>query len=768
MEEKAVNNGVYLTFISEPEIQMPNKLNVFREKGIGASQTNFTEYLYGENNSYLTTYESLNKKQNISDSIRNYNIKNYYGIRPVLKTDGLMSELIKQNGKVINESEVVLGSYPIEIVTDNRLIASLKKLDFNWSVYNIPIGDNVTPCHTVMFNNEEYVYIKNKDIFVKVNPLIWYYDEASNCLVSKDIITAFYTKIGINDFQKYGYNFMNQYLIRDILKNNLISLTKSVNLVMKKDSSEMYLPYDYDIDMDNEGKLYSHDENEYNINIGENVTLISINSLQYTFKNSYKHNPIFNITIKGDNKRIHIHAFDFASLGINSKIHNLTIDSTNVDLESPMICIGGYIDNVSLKCDLNYFTSLFLSGDVIGHNLLKGSNLTIKYTSEKELLLFLNDIKKVADLLKKNALKGNHIYFGYKKTAYNCVSLDNKDYNFEANNLFEQIGLADITLDGPEINIEKVEKIVGINFNLIHTPDDEPQKEISKVNDEQVLSKEAEHILDLAKEIMSIDYIGIDKENVREKVDEIIDEYNNLYSKETKGLSLSTNSALYTNTVIKLENLRDTLYHNFEKNVDYYDILDLIEIMIKKLNDEEIELNYEILNDINTLNIILKYSDDDQTKEELIFYLESERKSITDYLLGKKELDYKNINEFVKKFRLFLMPILTKVSGNVSKIDVIEQIKNYAINEMNNKSLENKNNYIRVILTEINKVKEDILKVDNSYTFEEIDFSSFNTGNEIIDYLDSLFIKYYGIYLRLYDEKQKQNIYERNLIPKIY
>lgn len=768
MEEKAVNNGVYLTFISEPEIEMPHKLNVFREKGIGAFQTNFTEYLYGENNSYLTTYESLNKKQNISDSIRNYNIKNYYGIRPVLKTDGLMSELIRQNATLISNDEVVLGSYPTEIVTDNRLIASLKRLDFNWSVYNIPIGDNVTPCHTVMFNNEEYVYIKNKDIFVKVNPLIWYYDEASNCLVSKDIITAFYTKIGINDFIKYGYNFMNQYLIRDILKINLISLTKSVNLVMKKDSSEMYLPYDYDIDMDNEGKLYSHDENEYNINIGENVTLISINSLQYTFKNSYKHNPIFNITIKGDNKRIHIHAFDFASLGINSKIHNLTIDSTNVDLESPMICVGGYIDNVSLKCDLNYFTSLFLSGDVIKHNLLKDSNLTISYTSEKELLLFLNDIKKVADLLKKNALKGNHIYFGYKKTAYNCVSLDNKDYNFEANNLFEQIGLADITLDGPEINIEKVEKIVGINFNLIHTPDDEPQKEISKVNNEQVLSKEAEHILDLAKEIISIDYIGIDKENVREKVDEIIDEYNNLYSKETKGLSLSTNSALYTNTVIKLENLRDTLYHNFEKNVDYYDILDLIENMIKKLNDEEIELNYEILNDINTLNIILKYSDDDQTKEELIFYLESERKSITDYLLGKKELDYKNINDFIKRFRIFLVPILTKVSGNVSKIDVIEQIKNYAINEMNNKSLENKNNYISVILTEINKVKEDILKLDNSYTFEEIDYSSFNTGNEIIDYLDSLFIKYYGIYLRLYDETQKQNVYKKNLIPKIY
>ena len=117
---------------------------------------------------------------------------------------------------------------------------------------------------------------------------------------------------------------------------------------------------------------------------------------------------------------------------------------------------------------------------------------------------------------------------------------------------------------------------------------------------------------------------------------------------------------------------------------------------------------------------------------------------------------------------MFLVPILAKVSGNVSKIDVIEQIKNYALNEMNNKSLENKNNYIRVILTEISKVKEDILKLDSSYIFEDINYSSFNTGNEIIDYLDSLFIKYYGIYLRLYDEKQKQNVYKKNLIPKIY
>ena len=762
--EKAVNNGVYLTFISEPEIEMPHKLNVFREKGIASSQTEFTKFLYGENNSYSTTYEQISRKQSI-DNIKPYNQKNYYGIRPILKTDGLMSQLIRQNATLISNDEVVLGSYPTKIVADDTLIKSLKKLGFNDKVYNVPIGEDITSCQTVTFNDEDYIYIKGKDIFVKINPLVWYYDEASNSLISKDVICAFYTSIGINDFQKYGYNFLNEYLIRDIFKNNLISLSKPVNLVMEKDSSEMYLPYDYDIDIDSEGKLYSHDENEYNINIDEKIDLTSFNALEYTFKNSYKHNPIFNITIKGNNKIAYSHALDFVSLGINARISNIVIDVNNLVVNHPVICAGSYIDNANIRCDLNQFATLYLSGDVIGHNILKGSNLTINYTSETEVYAFLIDIKKLVNVLKKNALKDKQIYFDYKKVVYECVSLKEEDYNFYDNNLFKQIGLATLTLNGPEINKEKVEKIIGNGENIFYTFEDKTLKEIS--NDSS-LSKEATHILDLAKEIISIDYIGINKENVREKVDEIIDEYNNLYSKEPKGLSLSTNSVLYTNTVIKLENLRDTLYHNFEKNVDYYDILDLIENMIKKLNNEEVTLDYEILKDLDTLNNILKYSEDNQTKIEIITYLESERKSITDYLCNKKEIDYKNINEFVKKFRLFLVPIIAKVSGNVSKIDVIEQIKNYALNEMNNKSLENKNNYIRVILTEMSKVKEDILKLDSSYTFEDINYSCFNTGNEIIDYLDSLFIKYYGIYLRLYDEKQKQNVYKKNLIPKIY
>ena len=75
--------------------------------------------------------------------------------------------------------------------------------------------------------------------------------------------------------------------------------------------------------------------------------------------------------------------------------------------------------------------------------------------------------------------------------------------------------------------------------------------------------------------------------------------------------------------------------------MDYYDILDLISNMIKKLNNEEVKIDYEILNDLDTLNTILKYSKDEQTKEEVITYLENEKQSIIDYLSNKSDIGYK-------------------------------------------------------------------------------------------------------------------------------
>ena len=262
--------------------------------------------------------------------------------------------------------------------------------------------------------------------------------------------------------------------------------------------------------------------------------------------------------------------------------------------------------------------------------------------------------------------------------------------------------------------------------------------------------------------------IFIDKESVRKKDDTIVIEYNNGLSKKETGLSLSTNNGVYTSAVIKLENLRDILYHNFEKNMDYYDILDLISNMIKKLKNEEVKIDYEILNDLDTLNTILKYSKDEQTKEEIITYLENEKQSIIDYLSNKSDIDYKNINEFIKKIRLFLVPILTKVSVNVSKIDVMEQIKDYALSEMNNKIEKNSDGYIKLILSEIDKIKKDILSLNSNYTFEDLDYFSFKNGKEIIDYLNQKYIEYYRVYLDLMEDKVNEENYENSKVPLSY
>ena len=771
---------VYMTFLSKIDVQIPSMLNILRKKGTNATPTDFVKYLYG-NYSDLIASEPLYEKQYLSHWDKAYinGIKEYYGIRPVINTNN-MESFIEKNGISIKENEIILGSYPTTIIKDEMLISKLsnacKENKFNDKKYHIPIGDKIIECNSFTLDGEDYVYIKENGLYVKVTPLNWLYDKVSHCLVCKDIIAGFSIEMNDRAFEKYGYNFLNEYLLKDVLQDKITRLTEPVNLVNQKYLDELqriYFPFNSDFEVSNDGKLYFHDEREYNINIDESIKRIATNMLFYLTKNNFISNPVFNINIKGDEKIVFADAFNFSSLGVNAKIKNLNIDGNNFKVLDRFLFVGSPIENVSMQCDLDIFTSLYLCGKHLARNCLKGSNLTINYKNEKELIAFLHDIQRFINLFAKAVEKRNGIDFTYKHVLYKPYFFEQKDYDINAQTLFSKMGLKSINLVGPSINKEKITNILGdsnIKYSFTDIKEDNTKLlEDSKNNEEKPkLSKEAEHILDLAREILSIDYIGLDKESVRKNVDTIVIEYNNGLCKKETGLSLSTNNGVYTNAVIKLENLRDTLYHNFEKNMDYYDILDLISNMIKKLNDEEVKIEYEILNDLETLNTILKYSKDAQTKEEIITYLENEKQSIIDYLSNKSDIGYKNINEFIKKIRLFLVPILTKVSGNVSKIDVIEQIKDYALNEMNNKIEKNSNGYIKLILSEIDKIKQDILKIDNNYTFEDLDYSSFKTGKEIIDYLNQKYMEYYRVYLDLIENKVNEENYENSKVPLSY
>ena len=771
---------VYMTFLSKIDVQTPSMLNILRKKGLIATPTDFVKYLYG-NYSYLIANEPLYKKQFLTTFDKSYpdGIKNYFGIRPLIDTNNMQS-FIEKNATFINGNEIKLGSYPTTIIRDEALILKLsnayKENKFNDKKYHIPIGDKIIECNSITLDGEDYVYIKENGLYVKVTPLNWFYDEVSHSLVCKDIIAGFSIKLSDRAFEKYGYNFLNEYLLRDVLQDKITRLTEPVDLVNQKYLDELQqidFPFKSDFEVSNEGKLYFHDEREYNINIDdESVRKIGEFALENLDAYVHRTNPVFNINIKGKKKIVGLQAFDFSSLGLNAKVKSLNIDVDELRVADPFICVNSQIENVSMHCDFTLFTRLYFCGKYLARNYLKGSNLTIKYKNEKELIIFFKDVQRFINLLAKSDER-NKIDFTYKHSFYECHSLAEYNYNFNAQTLFSKIGLGSIKLVGPSINKDRIANILGdanIKYSFTDIKEDNTKLfEDSKNNEEKPkLSKEAEHILDLAREILSIDYIGLDKENVRKKVDTIVIEYNNGLSKKETGLSLSTNNGVYTSAVIKLENLRDTLYHNFEKNMDYYDILDLISNMIKKLNNEEVKIDYEILNDLDTLNTILKYSKDEQTKEEIITYLENEKQSIIDYLSNKSDIGYKNINEFIKKIRLFLVPILTKVSGNVSKIDVIEQIKDYALSEMNNKIEKNSNGYIKLILSEIDKIKKDILSLDSNYTFEDLDYFSFKNGKEIIDYLNQKYIEYYRVYLDFMEDKVNEENYENSKVPLSY
>lgn len=181
----------------------------------------------------------------------------------------------------------------------------IKKISLMIKKYHIPIGDKIIECDSFTLDGEDYVYIKENGLYVKVTPLNWLYDKVSHCLVCKDIIAGFSIEMNDRAFEKYGYNFLNEYLLKDVLQDKITRLTEPVDLVNQKYLDELqriYFPFNSDLEVSNDGKLYFHDEREYNINIDESIQRIATNMLFYLTKNNFISNPVFNINIKGDKK----------------------------------------------------------------------------------------------------------------------------------------------------------------------------------------------------------------------------------------------------------------------------------------------------------------------------------------------------------------------------------------------------------------------------------------------------------------------------------
>ena len=765
-------NRIYMTFLTQNDLKTYPWL---KEKNSSALAHHVDDY--------IVTNDTIVDKLTASNTAGDINTS----IRPVIKSNTSLIPFIEKyrtNKGNLDFKNISFGTYPLYYttgefnITPGNCVKTGKQRTVIWDG-EIKIYDEYS------YEDRKFIFINNDPIEIK--PLEWEYNDITNSLICKQIICD----SPKSDSVLFSYIYMNYYLFRELLENYEVDATNSIKLVEGKNGTVFAYPYDNYMEIDENGNAVCHDAKSYNLIIPKGVKkvkLAAINSI--VDGDNYELN--LNIDIDGENLKIGTETFDFDYLDIDASINSLTVRNITKGVEDYSFSCKNLINNITISCDFTLFSRLYLGGNnKTSKNLFRSTNLTLTYKNEKELINFISDVNRFLSLIIKSNNKcaytnqcagfGYHstkVDFTYKHNLYMCKDVTEcmpSERLLVNKEILSILKVSYFTLKGPTISDELISKLFP-NFavkkdftDLVQKEDNTKQINESKDKEEKPkLSKEAEHILDLAREIMSIDYIGLDKEDVRNKVNVIIDEYNTSYVVEEDGLSLSTNNGLYTNTIIKLENLRDTLYHNFEKNLEFYDILDLIESMINKLNGGEVKIDYEILKDLDTLTKIIKYSKDEQTKIELITYLENEKQNIIDYLCGKKEMDYKNINDFIKKFRLYLMPILTKVSGNVSKIDVIKQIKNYALSEMNDKVETNTNSYIKVILSEINKLKQDIIKLDENYTFEELDYSDFASGKEIIDYLDNLYIKYYKDYTILLNKKQKYEDYQSNMIPKIY
>lgn len=765
-------NRIYMTFLTQNDLKTYPWL---KEKNSSALAHHVDDY--------IVTNDTIVDKLTASNTAGDINTS----IRPVIKSNTSLIPFIEKyrtNKGNLDFKNISFGTYPLYYttgefnITPGNCVKTGKQRTVIWDG-EIKIYDEYS------YEDRKFIFINNDPIEIK--PLEWEYNDITNSLICKQIICD----SPKSDSILFSYIYMNYYLFRELLENYEVDATNSIKLVDGKNGTVFAYPYDNYMEIDENGNAVCHDAKSYNLIIPKGVKKVKLAATNSIVDgDNYELN--LNIDIDGENLKIGTETFDFDYLDIDASINSLTIRNITKSVEDYSFSCKNLINNITIPCDFTLFSRLYLGGNnKTSKNLFRSTNLTLTYKNEKELINFISDVNRFLSLIIKSNNKcaytnqcagfGYHstkVDFTYKHNLYMCKDVTEcmpSERLLVNKEILSILKVSYFTLEGPTISDELISKLFP-NFavkkdftDLVQKEDNTKQIKESKDKEEKPkLSKEAEHILDLAREIMSIDYIGLDKEDVRNKVNVIIDEYNTSYVVEEDGLSLSTNNGLYTNTIIKLENLRDTLYHNFEKNLEFYDILDLIESMINKLNGGEVKIDYEILKDLDTLTKIIKYSKDEQTKIELITYLENEKRNIIDYLCGKKEMDYKNINDFIKKFRLYLMPILTKVSGNVSKIDVIKQIKNYALSEMNDKVETNTNSYIKVILSEINKLKQDIIKLDENYTFEELDYSDFASGKEIIDYLDNLYIKYYKDYTILLNKKQKYEDYQSNMIPKIY
>lgn len=580
----------------------------------------------------------------------------------------------------------------------------------------------------------------------------------------------------------FDISLMNEYLndtilpkIFDVKDVDRINSYEAIYKIFNETLDEIELPnYKRQIDISyKSGKIVlEKPKTLIKIDIPENVKVINCPSKKLPAKENILYDIYFPSTVENLQSIMTVY---------NGQINSIIFDKNfNGKMKLRSLITNKPINFLQIPCNIELMKSIINIGySEFVYVFDKNSKLTLIYKNEKELLDFLHYfilLDKMLDSKKSRKFIFDESFDKYVPGIE--FKFDNEIWEYPLYEFKKKVSLSDIdiTLYGSELShgvqnkIKRMLKNDNVHFvieKLDVTKGQEHTEEKQKVNKTTLIAD------DIIDEILSIDYFGLDKNDVKNKINEILIKYNKDLSNLKEGLSLQSEEGLYTELLVKLNLLKESLYQKFEKNIDVFDMLDEVNILLSILNGEEVIINTSLEKDFYLLsNNILPFTNEKITND-LKSYLENEKHKLESYLLTGENRPYEDMDKFILNIRTYLNVTLLSIRNYLNREEILDVIRDYTNMQMKINYKEPIKNYLSIVLLEIDKIKNEIfdinptnLEVHNIIDKINIDYSNMES-NEIIKYVDSILMEIYGLYYKIKfnnTSKLKKESYKMRLL----
>ena len=562
----------------------------------------------------------------------------------------------------------------------------------------------------------------------------------------------------------FDISLMNEYLndtilpkIFDVKDVDRINSYEAIYKIFNETLDEIELPnYKRQIDISyKSGKIVlEKPKTLIKIDIPENVKVINCPSKKLPAKENILYDIYFPSTVENLQSIMTVY---------NGQINSIIFDKNfNGKMKLRSLITNKPINFLQIPCNIELMKSIINIGySEFVYVFDKNSKLTLIYKNEKELLDFLHYfilLDKKLDSKKSRKFIFDESFDKYVPGIE--FKFDNEIWEYPLYEFKKKVSLSDIdiTLYGSELShgvqnkIKRMLKNDNVHFvieKLDVTKGQEHTEEKQKVNKTTLIAD------DIIDEILSIDYFGLDKNDVKNKINEILIKYNKDLSNLKEGLSLQSEEGLYTELLVKLNLLKESLYQKFEKNLVVFDMLDEVNNLLSILNNEEIVINTSLENDFYSLSKNILPFVEEKITDDLRNYLENEKHKLENYLLTGENRPYEDMDKFILSIRTYLNITLLSIRNYLNKEEILDVIRDYTNMQMKINYKEPIKNYLSIVLLEIDKIKNEIfdinptnLGVHNIIDKINIDYSNMES-NEIIKYVDSILMEIYGLYYKI-------------------